>query len=433
MKKVLLLNQNSINSNNATGITLRSIFGRYDRDCLLDVSFGNCATVEGLEVRRLKLKWRRGSLGSILMNKNRSKLNQKIKLKEQTESGSRSKLKQAAIDLRQYIVLMAQNSGVTISRANMDAINEFKPDIIYTLGSSVQTLKTAYRLSVRLSIPIVLHFMDNWRHSLQWDDNKLLSGYKKKLEKCTKLCYSRASKCVAISRSMANAYEDETGIPHEAIMNSIDAETYYCGEEQRGEPVFTVVYAGGLHLGRDKALKQIGEAIDVVVAETGRKVKFDIYTSTDNTQRYQSGFSGCTHTRFLPVVSHDQITNVYRTANLLVHVESAALIGSGFFQYSISTKIPEYLSTGRLMLFYGPEDISLYKLLEENGISAVTHDVDDLLSVLRSITTGDYQNGQITERAKKFAKENFSAASAFEKLCSVIDDAKLPDGRAASK
>jgi len=431
MRKILLFNAASINSDSATGITLRSILGKYDRDCLLDMCFFDSESVEGLDIEKLRLKWRRGSLGSILMGKNKSQLNQKLKSGESTVV--RSRLKQMAVDLRQYIAIKAQNSGVSIIQADMAVIKEFKPEVIYTLGSSVYTLKTAYKLSVMLNVPIILHFMDDWRHFLQLDNNKLLSGYKKKLEKYTKLCYSRSSVCIAISRSMADAYSAETGIPHVAIMNSIDTEAYYCGTRQRGDSEFTIVYAGGLHLGRELALKQIGEAVDTVILETGKKIRFDIYTSTDNIEKYGDCFSGCAHTQLKPAVRHENITDVYRTADLLVHVESDALIGSGFFKYSISTKIPEYLSTGRLMLFYGPENISLYKLLDGNKISAVAHDAVSLLSILRKIVVGDFESGQIIDNAIRFAKEHFSAESAFEKFCSVINSAKLPDGRSTNR
>jgi hypothetical protein len=84
------------------------------------------------------------------------------------------------------------------------------------------------------------------------------------------------------------------------------------------------------------------------------------------------------------------------------------------------------------MLFYGPENISLYKLLDGNKISAVAHDAVSLLSILRKIVVGDFESGQIIDNAIRFAKEHFSAESAFEKFCSVINSAKLPDGRSTN-
>jgi hypothetical protein len=285
------------------------------------------------------------------------------------------------------------------------------------LGGGVASLKVAYTLSKKLNIPIVIHFMDNWRHHIQWEDNPLLKGYKRKLDKYCKLCYSRSNRCIAISPKMAKVYTEETGINHSYIMNSVKVADYICTPKEKGDTI-NFVYAGGLHLGRNKALLDIADIVEEI--SKSRNAKLLIYTSKENIELYSKDFEGFKNTKLLPAIEHDRIKEVYENADVLVHIESDALVGNGFFKYSISTKIPEYLATGKPMLFYGPSDIYLYEFLKENNLAVVSDNKQDLFDKITALIENN--KAVAYENAIKYAQENFDVAAAVRNFCSVLEN-----------
>lgn len=278
--------------------------------------------------------------------------------------------------MRQYIALLSDQAPICINHYIYEKIEEFKPDVIYTLGASVNALKLSYDLSIKYSVPIVIHHMDNWLHSIQWEDNLLLSSYVKKLRAYCFLCYSRSSNSIAISENMAEDFTIETGIKHSVIMNSTEISKYSC-DLKKNTKCFNIIYAGGLHLGRYKSLIELGNVIENLGLEK-EKIRLHIYTNDENIGRYGYCFAHLKRTILHKSVSHDKITEIYSKADVLLHVETTNLNSTDFFKYSISTKIPEYLSTGKPILLYCPDDIYLYKFMSVNKLAETVSSISNL-------------------------------------------------------
>lgn len=77
-KKILIVNVNSIYQENATGITLRSIFEELDSDYLMEL-FWDGENNKSVPIKSYKLKYKSFSLGSSLVKLRKSKLNENIK------------------------------------------------------------------------------------------------------------------------------------------------------------------------------------------------------------------------------------------------------------------------------------------------------------------------------------------------------------------
>lgn len=158
-------------------------------------------------------------------------------------------------------------------------------------------------------------------------------------------CIKRCKLVVTISSSMAEAYHEKFQKETLVLMNTVDLSKFK-GPASKPTGITHFVYAGGLHLDRWKALKEIAEAIK----ETDGKGILDIFTSKDSIELYHSNF------KMLPVafheaVPHEHINEVYQKADVLVHTEVQSEKMKGFFKYSISTKIPEYLATENQFCF----------------------------------------------------------------------------------
>ena len=430
MKRVLIVGAGIIDKPNAAGITLKSIFSEFDTNLLMGVEWRQRDKNQSSVL--IPTRYRSFPIISVarLLNKDCFKqVSRRIKKGEVSpkvgaKHTQRKTTWQIAIKwIRQWIALLSAGSKVNISREDMAAIRVFDPEVIYTVGESVTALDIAYRLSKNFDIPIVIHFMDNWKHSIEWYSNPLLKGYQKRLKRYCDLCYSRSTYCIAIGEQMSKAYETETGIKHGIIMNSIDTNLFSCAPRTAGE-VIHFVYAGGLHLGRDKALQHIGECIEQVCAKTGKHALFCIYTSPENIDLYEAEFAHLKNTKLCRAVAHDQIYDIYRESDVLVHVESTALESNEFFKYSVSTKISEYLATGRPFLFWGPKSIYLFGFLRDNQLAyTVSNEIEleDSIEELMGATANKY-----SDNARAYAEQHFDISIARNRFEEIVENVALP-------
>lgn len=430
MKRVLIVGAGIINKPNAAGITLKSIFNEFDTNLLMGVEWrANDKTHNSGLFPTRYLSFPMLSAARLLNKSCFKQVSRRMKKGEvssmacETQKQRKKPWRITIKWIRQWIALLSAGSKVKICRDDMAEIRAFAPEVIYTVGESITALDIAYRLSKSLEIPIVIHFMDNWKHSIEWYTNPLLRRYQKRLRRYCDLCYSRSTQCIAIGEKMAKAYEAETGIKHSIIMNSIDTNMFYCAPRVVGE-VMHFVYAGGLHLGRDKALQHIGECIEQVCSKTGKRALFSIYTSPENIDLYESEFAHLKNTELCRAVAHDQICDIYRNSDVLVHVESTALEDNDFFKYSVSTKISEYLATGRSFLFWGPESISLFSFLRDNQLAYTVSNERELENAIIELMEG--KRNEYSEHARTYAEQHFDISIARACFEEIIETVALP-------
>lgn len=430
MKKVLIVGAGIIEKPNAAGITLKSIFSKIDSELLMGVDWGQME--ENQDISRMPIRhlsFSRFSFAQFLNRDIFKRISRKMKKEEVSQPTNICHKKEVkpwrvAIKwIRQWLALLPASSRIKISKDDWVAIRAFAPQVVYTVGETVTALRVAYTISRELEIPIVIHFMDNWKHSIEWASNPLLKQYQKRLSKYCDMCYSRTTECIAIGEQMAEAYRKETGITHSVVMNSIDTQSFFCPPREN-DGITRFVYAGGLHLGRDHALRAIGDAIDRIFSEMGRQAEFLIFTPEDNIALHETVFDGLKFTRLCAAVPHEKIVEVYKQSDVLVHVESNAIGNNEFFKYSVSTKISEYLATGLPFIFWGPTDIYLYGFLKENKLAYTAATIAEVDNVLRQVSIE--QKNDLCDNARQYAAAHFDIEVARMKFIQTIEDVRLP-------
>lgn len=405
--KVLIVNQQSMRKNNATGITLRSLWGGWDTSCLMEIYTDEYETKIDNVPDYDSFLIRPHSICKLAHSGMASKVNSKLKIEK------RGLCKRAKSQIRQAAVLFLDMLSIPISDTVEDKIRSFKPDVIYTLGASVSTLDLAYKLSVQFQIPIVIHYMDNWPESIQWENNFFNIIYRPILNRKLKLCLSRGTEGLAISPQMASAYQKKFKMHFSSIMNCINIDEYHLRNKPVQSMTASFIYAGGLHLNRWKALAEIANAI----ADTGTSGVLHIYTSKDNVALYKSYFPS--NVVFHDYVDHSKIIEVYESADVLVHAEVPNPLLQGFFRYSISTKIPEYLASGRIMLFYGPKEMGLYKYLHDNNAAFLASNYTELCSTIKCVFNPDIK-GIVLKNAEDLTRKNHDITVSRHRLIESI-------------
>lgn len=411
--RVLIVNAQSIYKKNATGITLQSIWSEWDADCLLEI-YSDPMVMDESNHKFKSYCISPNNVIRLARGRVAQSINSNIKATN-TQQRSNNKIKSY---LRQFAVCELDSLAVKLDESTLEAIRVFQPQAIYTLGASVSILRLVNKLSVQLNIPVIMHFMDNWAEHIQWEDNPLLSLYKSSLKKKMLACIKRCKLVVTISSSMAEAYHEKFQKEMLVLMNTVDISRFK-GLTSKDTGVIHFVYAGGLHLDRWKALREIALSIQ----QTNGKGILDIFTSKDNIELYRSGFETLP-VAFYEAVPHERIDEVYQKADVLVHTEIESENLKGFFKYSISTKIPEYLATGKPILFYGPRDMKLFEYLLQNQVALTAGTKEELYECVKRLMSEENFT-EMCENAQCLAEKNHCASKNQKELHDAIETVVL--------
>lgn len=417
---ILVINNQSIYNSNATGITLRSILGAWPEENLYEMHMDKDMIFQGVSEKKhssyiIELVPFYNSMRRI-----HSWLSKKKEDQHDVSDHKNNASKSTSQGVSGTLNCIADASPVSIKINWNKYLNDFVPDIIYTCGGCVSVMKIALKAARKYQVPIALHFMDDWAHYLQNEQGWIRQNYKKKIRKWLKKCYAKSVSNFVISPYMAADYEAETGITHIPLMNAVSVDKFSNQPENQKEThVFT--YAGGLHLERWKALKEIEEILGEF-NQKGYQFKLRIYTNLKNNPQIQY-FDSAT-TEIFEAVPHEEISKVMKEADVLVHTETQSPALMGFFRYSISTKIPEYMAANRPILFYGPKQMRLFQHLKEHEMAFTAENKNELRNCISEIVENESKVEKIRNNAYNYVIENHELAKVQETfyltICSIL-------------
>jgi glycosyltransferase involved in cell wall biosynthesis len=177
------------------------------------------------------------------------------------------------------------------------------------------------------------------------------------------------------------------------------------------------VFSGGLHGGRAEMLKEIGE----VIADSNylvNKLILEVYTSAANVAYYKNLNGNVI--RIKEYVPRNQMFQNLSSADVLVHCESFDKNEMEFFEYSMTTKIPEYLSVGRPILCYGPREICSVSYIEDNGVGIVANDRNSLVDAITILCDNDELRNSLGEKALLVAQRDHMSSEVCVRVENII-------------
>ena len=405
---VLLINSTSINRDTSASITMRNCFSKWPKESLMEVYFGDGAEkvisdgVNGyaIPVNYFPFKY-------VATRKLFKKMNSSMKSVAPSGTTNQGQPKRTWKSyVREWLALTVSNSFFVFPQTIYQEIVDFNPSYIYTIGESFLVMNLAVKISKKLNIPIVPHFMDNWQEAIEWQDNPLLKGYKKKLDRSVKKLYERTDEALGISQRMCEVYSSKWKVPHYPLMNTVNIELYNSAVKKISDKI-EFLYAGGLHLNRWDALNKIGLAIDEVTQQIGTECTFKIYTSIENINRYRACFTAKSIV-LEEAVKYEEMPRLYQEADVLVHAETDSLMYDTFAKYSLTTKLPEYLISNRPFLYWGPDSLFLTEFLAGRDLCYYAKADTELVDVIKTMLRDEQTRNQKMKNAREAAINGFS-------------------------
>lgn len=213
------------------------------------------------------------------------------------------------------------------------------------------------------ALKLVMFVMDDWRghheaHALPY------TAYRHNLLKKT---LALAANRFAISREMANLYVKEFGGDWQVAHN-----IRYCGTEMqplefRRKPK-TVFLGGDVNVFRADAVIAFAQALEHYNSKALGKEKLSLKIFGHVSEECLGALENLSAVKLFGRQSHEACLAAMRDADLLYLPLAFNASISRIARYSLPTKLAEYLSIGRPVLFHAPRQSAAYNLAKRFGL-----------------------------------------------------------------
>lgn len=364
--RVLHIGFNPIGSPTNTGLTLAAMFDNWPLDRLFELYTVSRQEHQPRENALIASPWvapldaiGRGLLGSRIPGTVPDGMNNSIRNRH-ISLPLRYRLRAAAATVNEI-------GPVSPRGAWLRPVEEFQPMVIHSLLGGVRITKLVAALAERFDLPVVPHFMDDWPANL-FADGQVLGLPRREAERSLRRVLQRSPIALTIGEDMRREFEDRFQLPCQVVGNSTnfeDQSDVLPSDRSDGAP--TLTYAGGLHLGRDRILAEVAEALQRVTRASARLA---VHTGPSDAARLDALVTESPDVVVRgDFLTPDQVAPTLARSHALVFIESDLPDVLSFTRLSVSTKVPEYLAARRPVLVVGPSTQSSVRALVSSGAS----------------------------------------------------------------
>lgn len=262
-------------------------------------------------------------------------------------------------------------------------IDEFSPDIVFTERmASCKMLRLEETVSQLTNAPIVAFTGDDEYSYRQlkfspffWINRAMVRARLRHMVKKYKIYYT-------LSEEQRRDYEKRFGVKTKILQKCGDLSKTY--EERKVNDPIKIVYAGKLYCNRWKVLAEIASVLKEINSD-GQKIVLQIYTKDAITKKQKILLDDAKNSCIMGAVSQEELTEVYRSADIALHVESRDLKYRLATRLSFSTKIIDCIASGCAVMAVCWDQHSGYTYLERNDAALCASTKDKLTDILTRI------------------------------------------------
>lgn len=252
-------------------------------------------------------------------------------------------------------------------------IAEIHPDIIFfpVFGCFYPHKILQYITSLCSAKVVLFHADDNYTCK-QFHVSPIYWLYRLILRKWVRKSVAISDLNYVISEVQKTDYDKAFNKEHKILTKFADFSDTIQPKDQYNTPL-QLIFTGNININRWKSLALIADVLRKInVQET--KAELRIYTATPVTEqmREKLDIPGCSY--LMGSVLSNEIPEIQSKADMLVHVEAMDLKNRLVVRQSFSTKLVDYMKSGRPILAVGPQEVaSISHLIKHDcGIAAQT-------------------------------------------------------------
>ena len=168
-----------------------------------------------------------------------------------------------------------------------------------------------------------------------------------------------------------------------------------CKKYKVNDPI-RIVYAGGIYIKRWNILARIGEVLKQINTDRVR-IRLDIYTQNETTRKHKQLLNDNKNIFLHSAISQKELSEVYKSSDIALHVESFELKYRLLTRLSFSTKIVDCLASSCAVMAISWKDHAGLKYLQKEDAAFCIDDISTLQQVIQNIANNpemiiDYAN-----------------------------------------
>jgi hypothetical protein len=166
-----------------------------------------------------------------------------------------------------------------------------------------------------------------------------------------------------------------------------------------------VLLAGDVNVFRFDALIAFAEAIERHNRRNGESIEFTVMGEV--AEQHRSSLSALRAVKLLNRRSHEECLAAMKNADLLYLPLAFAKKSARISHYSLPTKLPEYLATGKSVFFHAPRESAVFRVAERYDLTPrlATIEPTALDAFVEAWAQGNGVNG--SDKAKRALREEF--------------------------
>lgn len=205
------------------------------------------------------------------------------------------------------------------------------------------------------------------------------------------------------SKEQAQDYTNEYGVPTSTLYKCGDFSNEFV-KKSVGSPI-RLVYAGRLYCNRWKTLAEIGKALHEI-NKHGERMVLDIYTQEALTNEQRKALSPENSVYMKGSVNPLQLKEVYRNADIALHVESMDKKNRLATRVSFSTKIIDLMASSCAILAVCWNRHCGYQYLRDNDAAFCVDNYSDILPMLQRIVDNPSLVQNYAQKAYECGRKN---------------------------
>lgn len=372
---LIITRRNVLTDNDSTSVTIRSFLGSWTKDslsliCCEDFNAGKNGRVSD---NCYKLTNDNVMFGSFLFKSNNRKASSAVGNSVNTDIKN-GILKRIKFWIRHSAYLIYTSLPYKKTKDLDLFIKERNPDIIYSNFTNFRMLRLVNSVSEHYGLPVVPHFFDDWPN-IYFDKGTIGSHL---FQRALRKLLHKSSLTLCISPKMCKEYKHRYHIEKTyPLLNSVEQHTLRRTSVNESKE-FVLLFAGSLYLGRHDTLLTLCKCI----RDKKTNIRLQICAPIMQWKQFENLFQAYEFVEYCGFVSSQELLAKIEGATCLLFVESLESEYLKYTSLSLSTRVPEYLSTGVPILAIGNKRQGSLEYLAENNAAYIAYTKDELVSCL---------------------------------------------------
>lgn len=279
-----------------------------------------------------------------------------------------------------------------------------KPDTIFLApGYSMFPYEIAVKLSAKYSIKLCTYFMEDFYNEKRFSLSPIFWLRYYLFRKTVRKCLKQSDKLFCLNDALNKEYKECFNRELITLFNPANIPSTKPVAPNNIKNLI-ILYGGSISESRIDVLLAIGNAVNIL-KQKGYDIVFNTYGPVQ-TDAVMQEISHCAGINYGGLLNYKELQEKIAESNCLVHVESFRPKYVAKTKMAFSTKIPEYLASGKLVWAVGPNGIESIDYLKRHKAAVITDSMDEIMTTLEDLLNNRINVQQLLNNAMDTLKNN---------------------------